>query len=382
MAEQLELDLGDKKVKTKKKKWASVIATFVIIVILALFFLWFIKSDFFRNSIVEPSKLILSGVKNSFLFGQFSETRDILTGKKSFSLEGDVEEKKKSGIEISELKPFGDIEDEFGVSTEITVWKFDDKIKKGIDASVSCNLYSELYDKPIPAKEIRSTSIEEGKSEFTIFNPEVEDKREIPIDCVFSNDQINVVGGGTLGTVKFGLTYSFSPEVSLEVFVAPQEKFEDYSNRFDEAFKYLEKGSFSDYRSKVPSKMKYITTDIEAVMNFKSQPLFVGKDNYLVFKFKNKDIKNEVDFKGFSIDLPNGLEFENCKYFMNNKLDEKNLKSINKELNNDNGESKDFECKVKISKEALGESGGEIVKMPEIIAKLNYDYILKKEKNI
>ena len=143
--------------------------------------------------------------------------------------------------------------------------------------------------------------------------------------------------------------------------------------------------------------MDYIS-DVEAIINFASQPLAIGRwdtsngnyilgrDYTLAFQFKNKDIKNKVDFKGFEIKLPKGMSFNNCE-FLNIKGREATFssnyfKTAEDQLNNDDGLTEVFKCKVHVDETMLGDDLSDIVDAGRIVGNLSYDYVLKKNADI
>jgi len=369
-----------------------------IILIVVVFFIAFFVIKYAWGSIVEITEPGISKAEEwgGFAASELSETGKVWTGEKEiFTLESETETNIKTGIEINEFKPygleFGVFGEKFGARANVVVYKFDERIKN-VNAFISCKLYSSSDINDFKIGEIGSDypgEKEGDKYKIEIDNSKISEEINIPVDCVFSDKSIDK------GTIKFELSYSIPVEAYLNVFVLNK----DFSNYYgsDSAFQDLNEGEYGSNKQKLPSKMNYVS-DVEAIINFASQPLAIdsgdtldgdytlGRDYTLAFQFKNKDIKNKVDFKGFNIKLPKGMSFNDCE-FLDIKDGEANFrnnyfKTAKDQLNHDDGLTEIFKCKVHVDETILGDDLSDIVYAGRIIGNLNYDYVLKKNADI
>lgn len=375
----------------KKTNWLKFIFNLIILLII-LFVIVSIISIIFNFSIagvsvrerahniyVKNIQPAINYVKVNFTFlNPFFKGLDILFGGnvEAYTLEQKVEVREETGINIDVLKPFGlGYGNEFGVNTNLIAYKFDPNIKN-VDAFLSCNIKDKIgniFDGVIESSRI--TNID-GKNGITIMNYEGREKEEIPVRCVFSRDI-----GFDEGTLYLNLAYEFSPEINLEIFVLGNEFIDQYVDKYDLAFKELENGKYSNYKSKIPSSMKYVT-DVKAIINFDYQPLAIGKEDMLFFKFEKENKENKVELKKFGLNLPDGVTLKDCGYLDDNlNLKSEYLSEFSKQLNS-NGESDEFACNINVDENILGRSTGELIKVDSISAELVYDTKLEKKIDI
>ncbi|GAF96157.1 unnamed protein product, partial [marine sediment metagenome] len=284
----------EEKIEAKRKKWMWVflkIGFFTVLFLVIIF-----GRNYAWSYVVEITEPVVSGAEDLYVNIGFSKTVDVWTGEKEiFTLESETETNIKTGIEIDKFEPygleFGEFPGDFGARADVVVHKFDERIKT-VNTFVSCKLYSSYDISDIRIGEIESDypgKKEGDKYKIEIDNSKIGEKINIPVDCVFSDKSINK------GTIKFDLSYSIpvdTPvEAYLDVFVLNKDFSSDYGS--DSAFQDLNEGEYKSNKQVLPSKMNYVS-DVEAIINFASQPLAIDRDYTLGFQFKNKDIKNKV----------------------------------------------------------------------------------------
>ena len=358
-----------------------IIILIIIVAIISTIFNWFSARERMHNIYVRTISPGINYAKTNLGFmAPFFKGADILAGGKedAFSWEETGEVKEKTGVEISELIPFGlDSKGEFGADANIMVYKFDENIEK-LNVFVSCELKADELVTPEygTIKSSRVKDLDNGKG-FIIENYKGRDKEEIPIRCAFPSEERTIIKP----TLRFNALYSFPSEVELDSFVVPNDIsnniFGEYENKLDLTFTELNKGIYKGYKSKVNSRMDY-DADVKAVMYFERQPLTISQGNILYLQFKNSNNENKVDFKSFDIDLPDGMVLD-CPYIKTLEF----LDILNNQLNNEDRISESFDCLVDVNQDVFGNSKADILKAyPPIIGKLDYDNILKKEANL
>jgi len=378
--------MADEKGDKKLEKFVLKIIIFIVLIFIAFFGI----KNYVWGSIVEITEPGISKAEDLYvdiggkIGGELSETRKVWTGEKEiFTLESETETNIKTGIEIDKFKPygleFGEFGENFGAHADVIVYKFDERIKN-VRAFASCSLYPDYDIERIIPGEIESDYPGEmvgDKYKIEIDNSKIGEKINIPIDCVFSDKSI------IKGTIKFELSYSIPVEAYLDIFVLNKDFSSYYGS--DSAFQDLNEGEYSKNKQRLPSKMNYVS-DVEAIINFASQPLAIDRDYTLGFQFKNNNIKNKVDFKGFGVELPIGITFNDCE-FLDRRGRESTFKSnyfktASNQLNSDDGLTEVFKCKVHVDEIILGSDKADIIEAGRINGILSYDYILKKSANI
>ncbi|MBU2639204.1 MAG: hypothetical protein KKG75_00690 [Nanoarchaeota archaeon] len=394
---------------------ASKFLIFLIFLIIGGYFLWptvtdCMESGFCKTRIIEPVKTAFKPVGETFSFigKQAGESAAIIRGEKTFSWEGDVEERKKAGIWFEGGKTYGitlsetesgvveTLSGEFGAVIDVVVGKIDENLKE-IEANIGCSL--EEHEGIIRGNP-------EGK--LILDNPYPEDERTYRgSDCVFTEDPNVLIKKKVdkdqvyfLSKVIFNLNYSLNPEVYLPVFVIPKKEiYDEFRGRPDEAFKELAFGQYKEYSSDVrsggiKSTMIYMA-NVGVVMRLVNQPLGLNVDQIFGVQFRNKDIKNKASFKGFVFTLPDGLNIggsakvsggDVCDYFepvgtRSYKFKEEFFDRISKQLNTIDGETDLFLCKVDIDN-AFSEASEELANLGDIEGKLSYDYTISEEVTI
>ncbi len=369
-------------------KWGIIAIIFLVVFLGIRNYAW--------GSIVEITEPAVSKAEDLYvdigrkIGSELFETGKVWTGEKEiFTLESETETNVKTGIELDEFKPygleFGEFGENFGVRADVLVHKFDERIKT-VNAFVSCSLYPDYDIERIIPGEIESDypgDKEGDRYKLEIDNSKIGEKINIPVDCVFSDKSI------IKGTIKFELSYSIPVEAYLDVFVLNKDFSSYYGS--DSAFQDLNEGEYKSKKQILPSVIKY-KSDVEAIINFASQPLAIyrdgtlGRDYTLAFQFKNNDIKNKVDFKGFDFKLPVGMSFNDCEFLdirgREATFSSNYFKTAEDQLNNDDGLTEVFKCKVHVDETMLGDDLSDIVDAGRIVGNLSYDYVLKKNADI
>ena len=315
-------------------------------------------------------EVIKDGIVDTFrTLGKFT------SGEYQFSLESDVEERVRSGLEFGDFEISGiefgglSLSNELRVDTSIIVGKFD-TILENIKAKISCRLGPENI-----TGDVKSDVVEE-KGIIVLDNPdELESYEQDGIRCVFSKDKLNLPKKVNAKDVEMMISYSLSPSFSLETFVM------DKNLEIDEKEK-LRRGDYDRI-----SKMRYIT-DIDAKLQFSDKkPLIAGQNKLLGIQFENKNKKrNNVVLENFAVRLPGELNFEKCDalYFDSGKelwiMEKSYLDWVSKQLNEDDGESDLIECGVK-APGARGSIAG-IVPAGKIEGKVGFRNTISKKQDI
>ena len=365
----------------KKTNWFKFFLNLIVLIIVLLIILaaistifnWFSARERMHNIYDRTIGPSINFFKTRLTFlNPFFKGADYWTGgleQLSWNEGGQVKE--KTGVEISELTPFGlGSKGEFGGDANIIAYKFDEKIEK-LNVFVSCELRADELVAPKygAIKSSRVKDFDNGKG-FIIENYKGRDKEEISIRCAFPSEERTIIKP----TLRFNAVYSFPSQVELDSFVAPENIFNEYENKLDLAFKELNNGIYKEYKSKVGSRMGY-DADVKVAMNFEGQPLTISQGNVLSFQFKNDNAENQIDFKSFDIELPEGMSLT-CPYIKTQEF----LDTLNNQLNNEDRTSEKFECLVDVNQNVFGNSKAAILMVyPPIIGKLEYNNILKKE---
>lgn len=390
----------------------------IVLIVLIFLLVAFIKplysecqdSGFCRTRIAEPLEPVIESVKDtaSFIGEQAGETRDIISGERSFSWTGDVEERTRSGLWFDTERTYGIVlgedengvfkvlSDEFGATIDVVVGKIDQKIKS-IDAVIRCSIEGKngiIYGK------IRGFP----NGNLILSNPFPDNKRIYDgIDCGFSksvSSDINkkIIKGQTYFSedIVFNLTYTLKPFVFLPVFVIQDSDiYNTYRARLNDAFDELEGGLYDDFSAGVNSRMQY-DTDVQAYMKFINQPLYSKEEATFGVQFKNTDLRNKAKIKEFRFALPLGLSIvggagvsensDECNYFGYDsqtgqyylKNDDDLITEIERSLNRDSGETRPYLCTVRIDESSFGKREFELLNLGDVEAQLVYDYMISE----
>ena len=316
------------------------------------------ESGFCETKIIQPIEPVYEGVKDSLSFvgTQLGESKDIISGKKTFDWEGDAEERVRSGIWFENGFSSGitlssdedgtvkeTLGEEFGAVTTIVVGKIDENLKE-IEAEIECSL-----------EDIRGIIVgakvkEEKRDEinnlvgythyFNLTNPYPKNEREYDVNCLFRGEPADKIRNKLetnrtyfSGDIYFNLTYSITSGVTLPVFVLDDELYEDYAFRRNDAFEKEVNGIYDEYSSGVISKTDY-NSDLDAVMKFIQNPYFNSdEESSFGVQFSKKTNAN-VQLKEFKFKLPQGITLRSdCNNFIleegyyklkQNKIDEIN----------------------------------------------------------
>ncbi|MAG45775.1 MAG: hypothetical protein CMH63_03325 [Nanoarchaeota archaeon] len=355
-----------------------------------------LDSGFWQSSFGEPIKATLEGTRSVFGYigNQLSFISQLVSGKELFMWEsGGAKIKEKTGISFGELKVWplkGYVGQDFGVDGIFVVGRLGEKVKS-IKLNPECNVEDKV-------KGVITFLDEEVDPEVgvEIFN-QGERYVETPYDfhCRFDGKDStikDVIFAKAINTKKINLIlgYTIPLDSSLEIFAVDGDTYNEY--RTGDAFKETDGGIWADkgYKPKILSKMQYVS-EVESNLWFDRQPLGVGKEPILRFRFKNKNTKNKVKLNGFNITLPTGLSFGDCEPLESGgtsregKLRNGLFKEIERSLNDKegSGESEPFHCKLSVDNSILGGStGASIVPAGEIEARLDHTYKLVAEKSI
>ncbi len=403
--------MGDDNGDSKEKKSSSSIIPFLLKIfgyIVILFIIFGLFSSLYATG-TNSGALNVIGVKLKPVFSPIidvvssigklfkNNVLDWFTGEQTFSLEEQTIETKKTGFELDDLVvtrgiTYNDIYtgEDIKARTVLKVNELPSEIEK-ITVGFECYLDDIKGQIFVNGKPI--FNLEGGKDFTDIYNPKKGGSDQYNIDCLISKDKIIpnsfLPQIRNIKTIKFNLNYlrenKNAERVFLTVFIIPNEKlYNEYQGKSNDAFKDLMFGIYNNYKSTIPSNMRY-KSDISAIMNFDEQPLGVNNKYKLSFQFKNNIFgKGNVSVRGFKINLPDGFRFDNCEFLNGNELKKEYFNPINDELNNGRGQSAIYDCDVFVELRDYG--GGEDLIMLEkedgITADFGFEERMSKEKDI
>lgn len=386
------------------------IAGRLIIFLIILFILYFIfrptitdciESGFCKTKIIDPLKPTFISVQNAFKFvgKQAGESAAYIRGEKTFSWEGDVEERVKTGVWFENGVSYGTdalqqhegatLAEEFGAEIDVYVGKIDNNVKS-ISTEIECSL------KGVAGK-IRGGNDKDKEGVLKLANPYPEKKEKYPIGCYFSKEALGEVDFDNLRTamtstsffsedIIFNLTYGLTSRVNLPVYLINGEYYNEYYYRRDAAFEELEGGIYKDNKN-VVSKMDY-ETDVEAVMKFIQHPIFLKDEIMFGVQFKNKNTNGKAKIENFEFKLPEGLKIgEGCKYFVCGsegicKISPDYLASINKQLNKENWQAGPYVCTISSPSDASKFENVEFGNIGDVEGILTYYYTISDKVKI
>ncbi|MBS3151632.1 zinc ribbon domain-containing protein [Candidatus Woesearchaeota archaeon] len=389
------------------KKYSSFPLGFFILLIFIAFFVWGVvvapglESGFWQSKVGSPMKSVLQGTRQLFTFmgNQFSNINKILKGENVFSFEtGGAEIKKKTGLSFGggsvfggggDLAVFGGYtNEEFGVNGDIVVGKLDEGIPELREIKLSCSVDENIKGR-IEMDDINR--VEDGAVVFDIHNPKPFDEARIPFSCSFDPSKNTALASTLLRkintkTIRLSLSYPIEISSRLEIFALPEERYKEYRGRYDLAFDELHGGIYSARSSKILSKSKY-ESDVDVALWFDNQPLGAsrdGKDYTLRFAFKNKNTGNRFKIGRFSIELPDGIRFNDagCEKFENGVFRGEYFASVNNALNNEVAGEYFGSCRIMVDERILGGSNADIVKGGDVDAAMMYEYTITAERDV
>ena len=403
--QQSENGFEDNKIKIEHERNSSSPVGFFILLILVAFFVWGVivapglESGFWESKVGSPMKSVLQGTRQLFSFTgiQLSNINKILKGENVFSFETSGSEiKQKTGLSFgggsvfgsgSDLAVFGGYtNEEFGVNGDIVVGKLDEEIPELRKVKLSCSADENIKGR---IEMDDAERIEDGKVMFDIPNPQPFDEARIPFSCSFDPTKNTALASTFLRkintkTIKLSLSYPIEISSRLEIFALPEERYKEYRGRYDLAFDELEGGIYSARSSKTLSKSKY-ESDVDVALWFDNQPLGANdKDYTLRFAFKNKNPKNKFKLERFSIELPDGIRFNDagCEKFENGVLKGEYFASVNNALNNEAAGEYFGSCRIMVDERILGGSNADIVKGGDVNAAMMYEYTITAERDV
>lgn len=372
---------GDEK-KSSNSSYGGIIILLIIIALLIFWISpWFEKAaasgvlETKTGALLKPlfslGEVIKDGIANTFrTLGKYA------SGEYQFSLESDVEESVKSGLEFGDFEISGiefgglSLSNELKIDTSIIVGKFDSAIEN-IKARISCRLGPENITGNV------KSDVADENGVIILDNPgELPSYEQDGVGCIFPKEKISLPKKVNAKEIEMMLSYSLSPSFSLDAFVMDKNLEIGEKER-------LRRGEYDRI-----SKMRYIT-DIDAKLQFSDKkPLIAGESKLLGIQFENKNIKrNNVVMEGFIIRLPGELSFEKCDEVLNFDsakgffvMEKRYLDWVSKQLNEDDGESDLIECGIK-APDTRGSVAG-IAPLGKIEGKIGFRNTISKKQDV
>jgi len=397
-------------ISTPRQKGPSHMGSLIVILLLGGFIFGTIvvpglESGFWQSTLapIAPIFEITNSLFSSLGRGLGNTYNLITKGESILSFEtGGAEIKKKTGLAFQDLRTTASfVGDQVLIDGEIFIGKLDDSIKDLRNVELSCEFEGIKGDVQKGSREYGEQAI------FDIPNQRKEEVLE-PFLCVFDGTEIQTSLTKAINTkqAEIVLTYPLLVSSSLDVYVMPQNLYNNYRGREDEAF-----DQFLDGKSSIILSSTQFISDVETSMKFDKQPLGVGigdssltKDGFynLRIGFRNTDTGNKVEIKNFKINLPLGMNFvaDKCPDF-NIKFNDKNnvelkeikntysatlsplrFKDVQDALNEEGFGEKTFLCQVYVDQAALGGSSSPIVFAGKITSDLDSRYTLTEKETI